>query len=83
MAASSLHSELCSWQRHPGESLRELANDMKGLVHRTYAYMPPDIRSELALDHCLQALLPADQWTQTFIAHLKSLLQALELANER
>lgn len=82
-AASLLRSELCSRQRRPGEPLRELANDIEGLVHRTYAHMPPDIQSELACDHFLQALLPADLRTQTLLAHPKSLLQALELATER
>lgn len=80
-AASLLRSELCSRQQRPGEPLRELANDIEG--HRTYAHMPSDIQSELARDHFLQALLPADLRTQTLLAHPNSLLQALELATER
>lgn len=61
----------------------EDANDTEGLAHRTYAHMPPDIQSELARDHFLQALLPANLRTQTLLAHPKSLLQALVLATER
>ncbi|XP_061895620.1 uncharacterized protein LOC133644884 [Entelurus aequoreus] len=57
---SLLRSELCSRQRRPGESLRDLANNIEGLVHRTYAHMPAAIQGELAHDHFLQALLPAD-----------------------
>ena len=57
--ASLLRSELCSRQRRHGELLRELANDIEGLVHRTYTHMAPVIQSELARDHFLQALLPA------------------------
>lgn len=82
-AASLLRSELCSRQRRPREPLRDLANDIEGLVHRTYAHMPPAIQSELARDHFLQALLPADLRIQTLLAHPRSLLEALELASER
>ena len=82
-AASLLRSELCSRRRRPGEPLRDLANDIEGLVHRTYAHMPPAIQSELARDHFLQALLPADLRVQTLLAHPRSLLEALELASER
>lgn len=82
-AASLLRSELCSRQRRPGEPLRDLANDIEGLVHRTYAHMPPAIQSELARDHFLRALLPADLRIQTLLAHPRSLLEALELASER
>lgn len=82
-AASLLRSELCSRQRRPGEPLRELANDVEGLVHRTYAHMPPAIRSELARDHFLQALLPPELRTQTLLGHPKSLQEALEVATER
>ena len=81
--ASLLRSELCSRQRRPGELLRELANDIEGLVHRTYTHMPPVIQSELARDHFLQALLPADLRIQTLLAHPRSLQEALELATER
>lgn len=49
----------------------EDANDTEGLVHRTYAHMPPDFQSELAHDHFLQALLPADLRIQTLLAHHK------------
>ena len=82
-AASLLRSELCSRKRRPGEPLRELANDIEGLVHRTYTHMPPVIQSELARDYFLQGLLPADLRTQTLLAHPKSLQEALELATER
>ena len=81
--ASLLRSELCSRKRRPGEPLRELANDIEGLVHRTYAHMPPVIQSELARDYFLQGLLPADLRAQTLLAHPKSLQEALELATER
>lgn len=59
-AASLLRSELCSWRWRPGEPLRELANDIEGLVPRTYAHVPSDIHSEMARDHLLQALLLGD-----------------------
>lgn len=82
-ATSLLRSELCSRQRRPEEPLRELANDIEGLVHRTYAHMPSSIQSELARDHFLQALLPADLRIQTLLAHPGSLQEALESATER
>lgn len=82
-AASLLRSELCSRKRRPGEPLRDLANEVEGLVHRAYAHMPPSILSELARDHFLQALLPSNLRIQTLLAHPKSLLEALELASER
>ncbi len=81
--ASLLRSELCSRQCRPAEPLRDLANDIEGLVHRTYVHMPPAIQSELARDHFLQALLPADLRVQTLLAHPRSLQEALELATER
>ncbi|KAL3999367.1 cytochrome c heme-lyase [Sarotherodon galilaeus] len=62
---------------------RDLANDTEGLVHRTYAHMPPTIQGELACDHFLQALLPDELRIQTLLAHPKSLQEALELATER
>lgn len=82
-AASLLRSELCSRQRRSEEPLRDLANDIEGLVHRTYSHMPPAIQGELARDYFLQALQPADLRVQTLLAHPKSLQEALELATER
>ncbi|KAK9521452.1 hypothetical protein VZT92_021257 [Zoarces viviparus] len=80
---SLLRSELCSRQRRPEEPLRELANDIEGLVHCTYAHMPPPIQSELARDYFLQALLPTDLRIQTLLAHPGSLQESLESATER
>lgn len=80
--SSVLRSELCS-RRRPREQLRTLANDVEGLVHRTYAHMPPAIQSELARDHFIQALLPDDLRIQTLLAHPRSLQEALDLATER
>ncbi|CAI5693182.1 unnamed protein product [Oreochromis niloticus] len=37
----------------------------EGLVHHTYAHMPPTIQGELACDHFLQALLPDELRIQT------------------
>lgn len=81
--SSVLRSELCSRHRRPGEPLRVLANDIEGLVHRTYCHMPPAIQSELARDHFLQALSPSDLRIQTLLAHPKSLQEALDVATER
>lgn len=61
------------------ESLRDLTNDIEGLVHRAYAHMPPAIQSELAQDHFLQVLIPANLYIQMLLAHPRSLLEALEL----
>ena len=78
--ASLLRSKLYSRQQRPGEQLRDLANDIEGLVHRTYAHMPPAIQSEVAWDHFLKTLLPSNLRIQMLLAHPRSLLEALELA---
>ncbi|XP_039473704.1 uncharacterized protein LOC120442039 [Oreochromis aureus] len=64
-------------------SIRDLVNDSEGLVHRTYAPMPPTFQGELARDHFLQALLLDELRIQTLLAHPKSLQEAQELATER
>lgn len=77
-AASLFHFELCSHQHRYVELLREL----EGLVHGIYAHIPPAIQDELARDHFLEALFPANLRVQTLLAQPKYLHDALELAIE-
>ena len=76
-------SGLCRRRRKPGETLPALANAIQSLSRRAYAHMPPAVQSELAGDQFLQALSPTELLTQTQLAHLQTLLEALEMALER
>lgn len=78
-----LKNELRGKCRKPGESLRELANDIEGQVRRAYGHMPADARSELATDLFVGAISPPDLRVQVQLQHPKSLQEALEMAIER
>ena len=78
-----LKNELRGRYRKPGESLRELANDVESQVRRAYGHMPVEARCELATDLFVGAISPRELRMQVQLQHPKSLQEALEAATER